>query len=74
MSLELVLLLFLYAFFLVGMFMGPSGPRATFEKSAPRLAARIEQHLATGADFKDPRNPGQPLSFTKPDAKPPGGW
>lgn len=74
MSLELVLLLFLYAFFLVGIFMGDSGPLTTFEKSAPRLAARIEQHLATGADFNDPKTLGKNIGFKKPDSKPPGGW
>ena len=74
MSLELVLLLFLYAILLGGVFMGDSGPRATFKESAPRLAARIEQHLATGADFNDPKTLGGKVDFLKPNAKPPGGW
>ncbi len=54
--------------------MGDNGPRATFKESAPRLAARIEQQLATGADFNDPKNLGQKQSFKKPSSKPPGGW
>ncbi|MDZ4662796.1 MAG: hypothetical protein SGJ18_14380 [Pseudomonadota bacterium] len=74
MSLELVLLLFLYVILLGGAFMGDNGPRATFKESAPRLAARIEQQLATGADFNDPKNLGQKQSFKKPSSKPPGGW
>lgn len=55
--------------------MGENGPRATFKESAPRLAARIEQHLATGADFKSPKDLGQNApSFQKPNGMPPGGW
>ena len=75
MSLELVLLLFLYAILLGGVFMGDGGPQATFKTSAPRLAARIEQQLTTGADFNSPKTLGDsPIGFKRPDAKPPGGW
>ena len=52
MTTELILLLGLYAFILLGVFMGDSGPQATVSKSAPRLAARIQKNLSTGQNFK----------------------
>jgi hypothetical protein len=51
MTTEFILLLGLYAFILLGVFMGENGPKATFTKSAPRLAARIEKNLSTGLNF-----------------------
>ena len=51
MTTELVLLLGIYAFILLGVFMGDSGPMATFKNSAPRLAARIERDITTGRGF-----------------------
>ncbi len=74
MSLELVFLLVLYAFLLVGVFFGDEGPQATFKKSAPRLAARIEMHLATGSEFGDPINKGRKADWLRPNAQPPGGF
>lgn len=52
MTTEAVLLLALFAFLLFGAFMGENGPRAVFNRSGPRLGARIEKHLATGQGFK----------------------
>ncbi len=52
MTTELVLILGLYAFILMGVFFGDMGPIATFNKSAPRLAARIERNVTTGRGFK----------------------
>lgn len=51
MTTELVLILGLYAFILMGVFFGDMGPIATFNKSAPRLAARIERNVTTGRGF-----------------------
>lgn len=51
MTTELVLILGLYAFILMGVFFGDMGPIATFNKSAPRLAARIERNVTIGNDF-----------------------
>lgn len=51
MTTELVLLLSMFVFVVLGGFLGDGGPRKTFQNSAPRLAARIERDLATGADF-----------------------
>lgn len=53
MTTELVLIIGLYAFILMGVFFGDSGPMATFKKSAPRLAARIERNLTTGKGFSE---------------------
>lgn len=51
MTTELVLILGLYAFILMGVFFGDLGPIATFNKSAPRLAARIERNVTTARGF-----------------------
>ncbi len=51
MTTELVLILGLYAFILMGVFFGDMGPIATFNKSAPRLAARIERNVTIGKGF-----------------------
>lgn len=51
MTVELVLILVIWASILLGVFFGDSGPIETFKKSGPRLAARIEKNLATGRQF-----------------------
>ena len=51
MTLELVLLLAVYAFLVLGAFLGDFGPIETFKNSAPRLAARIERNVTTARQF-----------------------
>lgn len=51
---ELVLLLALWAFILLGVFMGDNGPWGTFKTSAPRLAARVERNVSIGHSFYNP--------------------
>ena len=63
MTTELVLLLGIYAFILLGVFLGDSGPMATFKNSAPRLAARIERDISTGRGFL---KEGAPIPWQKP--------
>ncbi len=64
MTTELILLIGLFAFILLGSFLNQnSGMEAVFKKSAPRLGARIEKHLETGSGFPD--------SWEKPPVKPP---
>ena len=53
MTTEFVLILGLYAFLLLGAFLGDRGPISTFKKSAPRLAAKIERDISVGKEFKD---------------------
>jgi len=49
MSLEYVLLMALFAFFLMGsIFKGPYG---AFTNAGPKLGARVERHLITGDGF-----------------------
>ncbi|MCB0422135.1 MAG: hypothetical protein KDD61_14145 [Bdellovibrionales bacterium] len=48
MTTELVLLLGIYAFIVIGVFLGDSGPIETFKKSAPRLAAKVERNVSVG--------------------------
>ena len=50
---ELVLLLALWAFILLGVFMGENGPWGTFRSSGPRLAARVERNVSVGFSFYD---------------------
>ncbi len=66
MTVELVLLLGLYAFLLLGAFMGENGPIETFRKSGPRLGARIERNVTTGDGFRSSSD-GKPVSWVKPE-------
>jgi hypothetical protein len=52
MTVELVLLLGVYAFIIMGAFLGDSGPVATFKSAGPRLAARLERNLSVGDGFR----------------------
>ncbi len=51
MTTELVLLLSMFVFIVLGGFTGDGGPRNTFKQSGPKLAARLERDLATGSGF-----------------------
>jgi hypothetical protein len=65
MTVELVLLLGLYVFIVLGAFLGDLGPIQTFKKSAPRLAARIERNISTGDGFRNSKD-GQGVNWHKP--------
>ncbi len=67
MTTEVVLLLGIFVFLVGGLFFGEKGPIKVFEKSGPRLAARVEKQLAVGRGFKVQ---GRPLQFVAP-SKPP---
>lgn len=67
MTIELVLLLGLYAFILMGAFFGPSGPIETFKKAAPRLAARVERNVSVGDGFRTSRSDGTGVNWVKPE-------
>ena len=56
MTVELVLLLGVYAFIVLGAFLGEHGPVTTFRKSAPRLAARIERNIKVGDGFRQSKD------------------
>lgn len=71
MTTEFVLLLGLFAFILGGAFLGDNGPRKTFEQAAPRLGARVEQHINFGHRF--PFRDGNPVEWAKPNGAPPLG-
>jgi hypothetical protein len=51
MTTELVLLLTIFAFVVMGVFLGDMGPLETFRNSGPRLGARIERNMAIGRSF-----------------------
>lgn len=65
MTVELVLLLGLYAFLLIGAFLGDMGPIETFKKSGPRLAARIERSISTGDGFRSSTD-NEGVNWVKP--------
>lgn len=52
MTLEVTLLIGMFAFILGGAFFGENGPMQVFKDSGPRLGARIEKHVTTGRGFK----------------------
>lgn len=63
MTFEYILLLCLFAFIVMGSFVGKnSGIESTFQKAGPRLGARVEKHLETGRGFnvrwQQPGTPG----------------
>ncbi len=72
MTTELILLMVVYTMILVKVFFGENGPKSTFEKSAPKLAARLEANLATGMGFTSKGT--QQGEWRKPEQAPPGGF
>ena len=53
MTVELVLLLCLSVFLVLGTMVKDFAGKGFFPKSAPRLAARLERNIATGEGFVD---------------------
>jgi hypothetical protein len=72
MTVELVLLVGIYGFLIIGAFLGDLGPIETFKKSAPRLAARVERNISTGDGFRNSKD-GQGVNWVKPQGPPGGG-
>lgn len=65
MTLELVLLLSLFAFIILGVFLGDLGPVETFKKAAPRLGARVERNIEVGHGFRQSAD-GQGVDWVAP--------
>jgi hypothetical protein len=66
---EFVLILGLYAFILLGAFLGDRGPVSTFKQSTPRFAAKLERDLAVGSGpkgFKDRVTGGPTVMWKNP--------
>lgn len=72
MTVELVLLLGIYAFLVLGAFLGELGPVATFKKSAPRLAARVERNVSVGDGFRASAD-GSGVAWVQPPKPKEGG-
>jgi hypothetical protein len=66
MTTEFILLLGLYAFIILGAFLGDSGPGNTFKEAGPRLGARVERNIATGTQFIDKRSGRKSLYWQDP--------
>ncbi len=54
MTVEVTLLLGIFAYLMIGAFLGERGPQQIFFNSAPRLGARVEAHIVTGRGFVEP--------------------
>lgn len=67
MTTELVLLLSIFAFIVMGVFLGDLGPIGTFKKSAPRLGARIERNISTGDGFRNSNTDGKGIKWIPPE-------
>lgn len=67
MTTEYVLLLGIYVIIVLGVFLGDLGPIATFKKSAPRLAARIERNISVGDGFRNSRDGQSGVVWVKPE-------
>jgi hypothetical protein len=53
MTTEFVLLLGLFVFISAGAFFGENGPGYVFQKSGPRLGARLEKNITCGHSFNE---------------------
>lgn len=72
MTTEFILLFGMFAFILIGIYLGDSGPRNVFFNSAPRLGARVEAHLTTGRGFVAPGT-GAKVRWQRPSGAAPSG-
>lgn len=70
MTLEVTLLMGMFAFILGGAFFGESGPFEVFKDSGPKLGARIEKHVTTGRGFLEN---GQRNRWIAPETRAPTG-
>lgn len=68
---EYVLILGLYAFILLGTFLGERGPVSTFNSSGPRLAAKVEKNISVGKKFINATTNAPIVSWLNPEQ--PGG-
>ncbi len=63
MTTELVLLLTIFMFVVIGIFKTPT---KTFEEAGPRLAVRLEKQIETGSGFnKKSQNTPTPITWSK---------
>jgi hypothetical protein len=65
MTVELVLLLSIFAFVILGVFLGPMGPIETFKKASPRLGARVERNIEVGHGYRQSKD-GKGVNWTPP--------
>jgi hypothetical protein len=68
MTVELVLLLSIFGFMVMGIFLGPFGPIQTFKTAAPMLGARIERNISIGQGFRKAKD-GAGVSWEKPSGQ-----
>ncbi|MEZ0393090.1 MAG: hypothetical protein ACAH59_12790 [Pseudobdellovibrionaceae bacterium] len=56
MTVEYILLLSLFVFFVMGAL--SSTPQRSFDNAGPKLGARVEKHLTTGEEFMTKKGSG----------------
>ena len=56
MTVELVLLLSIFATVTLGIFLGDVGPIQTFKKATPKLGARVERNISVGDGFRNSKD------------------
>lgn len=67
MTTEFVLILSLFAFILLGAFVGPNGPGATYSRSGPRLGALVERNLSVGHLFTRANGDERSINWSDPE-------
>ncbi len=67
MTVEAVLLVFLYAFFMLGLFLGDKGVVSTFQNTTPHLAALVERNITVGYRFRVEESPDHRWSWLSPN-------
>ena len=73
MTAELILLISLYAFWIMGVFLSPANSSSegglfySFQGALPSLSARIELHVATGHGFWGKGTRDNTITWEKPD-------
>ncbi|PIU00377.1 MAG: hypothetical protein COT74_05450 [Bdellovibrionales bacterium CG10_big_fil_rev_8_21_14_0_10_45_34] len=74
MTTELVILLSLFTFLMVGAFLGEnSSLKATLRDASPRLGARLERHIEVGSGFAEKSRNGSirdPITWQVPEGNP----
>lgn len=70
MTTELLVLLFITLFVLFGVFWGPQGLKVSFDEASPKLGARMERYIETGASFvQASQATAEPISWGPPPMK-----
>lgn len=66
MAIETIILFIITFFVIIGVFVGDGGIETSFQEAAPKLGAKIEKHLETGAGFTEvSENAENPIGWNR---------